>query len=381
MMMELTQAKMMTQEGKNLHIVKEMLQAAVEDFCCAGVMRKNLQQVNETRLAMEAAWARYNEANLDYSVEGPREMDYAIQEEVMLKNKYAKMLEDVLEYIKCGEAPLEVEVANSKVEEQTNFKELIVAKPEQILPETLEEQRTCEYAFPEAVLDNKVKVVMAENNEDLLVHVLKQEPQEVCIGGSGELDPGEVVALKDLKVEENCTENPSMEGVCSSLTKELLAEGKQDLMVHLVKQELPEVLIRSNGGLDPGEVVDFKDMVEVVAILGTEEEKQRMLMEVRSCGGLDPGEAVNKVVMEECSFKDKVEKCGFNDKVKQEMNVEVKQDAQVWKLLCDVFFNLKFEFLVAWLVLMLHTTMRLRFVNICKTAFNLESLLRLSDYG
>ena len=172
-----------------------------------------------------------------------------------------------------------------------------------------------------------------------------------------------------------------MEGVCSSLSKELLAEGKQDLMVHLVKQELPEVLIRSNGGLDPGEVVDFKDMVEVVAILGKEEEKQRMLMEVRSCGGLDPGEAVNKVVMEECSFKDKVEKCGFNDKVKQEMNVEVKQDAQVWKLLCDVFFNLKFEFLVAWLVLMLHTTMRLRFVNICKTAFNLESLLRLSDYG
>ena len=177
----------------------------------------------------------------------------------------------------------------------------------------------------------------------------------------------ELIEAKQNKVEENCTENPSMEGVCSSLTKELLAEGKQDLMVHLVKQELPEVLIRSNGGLDPGEVVDFKDMVEVVAILGTEEEKQRMLMEVRDCGGLDPDEAVNKVVMEECSFKDKVEKCGFNDKV--------------WKLLCDVFFNLKFEFLVAWLVLMLHTMMRLRFVNICKTAFNLESLLRLSDYG
>ena len=189
------------------------------------------------------------------------------------------------------------------------------------------------------------------------------------------------VESKQNEVEENCKENPSMEGVCSSLTKELLAEGKQGLMVHLVKQELPEVLIRSNGGLDPGEVVDFKDMVEVVAILGKEEEKQRMLMEVRDCGGLDPGEAVNKVVMEECSFKDKVEKCGFNDKVNQEMNVEVKQDAQVWKLLCDVFFNLKFEFLVAWLVLMLHTTMRLRFVNICKTAFNLESLLRLSDYG
>ena len=200
----------------------------------------------------------------------------------------------------------------------------------------------------------------------------------------------ELIEAKQNKVEENCTENHSMEGVWRSMTKELLAEDKQDLTVHLVKQELPEVLIRSNGGLDPGEVVDFKDMVEVVAILGKEEEKQRMLMEVRDCGGLDPGEAVNKVVMEECSFKDKVEKCGFkdkvekcgfNDKVKQEMNVEVKQDAQVWKLLCDVFFNLKFEFLVAWLVLMLHTTMRLRFVNICKTAFNLESLLRLSDYG
>ena len=186
----------------------------------------------------------------------------------------------------------------------------------------------------------------------------------------------ELIEAKQNKVEENCTENPSMEGVCSSLTKELLAEGKQDLMVHLVKQELPEVLIRSNGGLDPGEVVDFKDMVEVVAILGKEEEKQRMLMEVRDCGGLDPGEAVNKVVMEECSFKDKVEKCGFKDKVEK-----CGFNDKVWKLLCDVFFNLKFEFLVAWLVLMLHTTMRLRFVNICKTAFNLESLLRLSDYG
>ena len=78
-------------------------------------------------------------------------------------------------------------------------------------------------------------------------------------------------------------------------------------------------------------------------------------------------EPVNKVVVDECSFKVLVEECGFKDKV--------------WTLLCDVFFNLKFEFLVAWLVLMLHTTMRLRFVNICKTAFNLESLLRLSDYG
>ena len=218
---------------------------------------------------------------------------------------------------------------------------------------------------------------------DKEAHTAAQQARHLQRNSIGEAleELEELIEAKQNKVEENCTENPSMEGVCSSLTKELLAEGKQDLMVHLVKQELPEVLIRSNGGLDPGEVVDFKDMVEVVAILGKEEEKQRMLMEVRDCGGLDPGEAVNKVVMEECSFKDKVEKCGFNDKVKQEMNVEVKQDAQVWKLLCDVFFNLKFEFLVAWLVLMLHTTMRLRFVNICKTAFNLESLLRLSDYG
>ena len=147
-------------------------------------------------------------------------------------------------------------------------------------------------------------------------------------------------------------------------------------MVHLVKQELPEVLIRSNGGLDPGEVVDFKDMVEVVAILGKEEEKQRMLMEVRDCGGLDPGEAVNKVVMEECSFKDKVEKCGFNDKVKQEMNVEVKQDAQVWELLCEPLFNAKFELLLAWLRMSL--TLRLRFVNV--NSYN-AAFRSMRDYG
>ena len=188
------------------------------------------------------------------------------------------------------------------------------------------------------------------------------------------------VESKQNEVEENCKEDPSMEGVCSSLTKELLAEGKQGLMVHLVKQELPEVLIRSNGGLDPGEVVDFKDMVEVVAILGKEEEQQRMLKEVRDCGGLDPGEPVNKVV-DKCGYKDQVgeviamELKEMNVEVKQEMDVEVSKDAQVWELLCEHLFNVRFEVLLAWL------HMRLRFVKISKTAFNLESLLRLSDYG
>ena len=112
--------------------------------------------------------------------------------------------------------------------------------------------------------------------------------------------------------------------------------------------------------------MNTSEVLEDIDIMGIEEEKQGMLKDMRDCGGLDPGEPVNKVVVDECSFKVLVEECGFKDKV--------------WTLLCDVFFNLKFEFLVAWLVLMLHTTMRLRFVNICKTAFNLESLLRLSDY-
>ena len=245
------------------------------------------------------------------------------------------------------------------------------------------------------------------------------------------------VESKQNEVEENCKEDPSMEGVCSSLTKELLAEGKQGLMVHLVKQELPEVLIRSNGGLDPGEVVDFKDMVEVVAILGTEEEKQRMLMEVRDCGGLDPGEAVNKVVMEECGFKAKVKKCGFKDKmdeygfkekvgkfvikdrveVKPDMRMEEKYvtkdrmevkhrpqevrhrpqevrpenlvqkgeakfgDPKVRALVCNIFLNLEFELLLAWMMMMLHKTLRVRLVKFCTPDFCDKSRLRLSDYG
>ena len=254
---------------------------------------------------------------------------------------------------------------------------------ELMLAEMMEEQRNYKLVFPAAVQENEEKVVdVAKQEQKLAKEFGTTKPQD--------------------NAEENCQEKPSTEGICISMTKELLAEDKQDLIMHLLilvialvlKQEMPEVLIRRSGGLDPREVIDVRDMVEEVAIMGMEEVKQEvqqdqedvclkqevqqnqkdacLKQEVRDSGGLDPGETVNK---------DKVEKCGFNDKVKQEMNVEVKQDAQVWKLLWDVFFNLKFEFLVAWLVLMLHTTMRLRFVNICKTVFYLESLLRLSDYG
>ena len=272
------------------------------------------------------------------------------------------------------------------------------------LAEMLEEQRNYKYVFPTAVQENEEKVVdVAKQEQKLAKEFGTTNPQD--------------------KAEENCQEKPSAEGICISMTKELLAEDKQDLIVHLLilvtalvlKQELPEVLIRRSGGLDPREVIDVRDMVEEVAIMGMEEVKQEvqqdqedvclkqevqqnqkdacLKQEVRDCGGLDPGEAVKKVLVEERGFKDKVKKCGFKDKVKkyiikdrvevkemnvevkQEMDVEVSKDAQVWELLCEHLFNVRFEVLLAWL------HMRLRFVKICKTAFNLESLLRLSDYG
>jgi len=272
------------------------------------------------------------------------------------------------------------------------------------LAEMMEEQRNYKLVFPAADQENEEKVVdVAKQEQKLAKEFGTTKPQD--------------------NAEENCQEKPSTEGICISMTKELLAEDKQDLIMHLLilvialvlKQELPEVLIRRSGGLDPREVIDVRDMVEEVAIMGMEEVKQEvqqdqeyvclkqevqqnqkdacLKQEVRDCGGLDPGETVNKDKVEKCGFKDKVEKCGFKDKVekcvakdrvelkemnmevKQEVDVEVSKDAQVWELLCEPLFNVKFELLLAWL------HMRLRFVNICKAAFNLESLLRLSDYG
>ena len=284
------------------------INCAIEDANYAVANGKNLRILEKRRTELEAAWLGYQQA-FEYH-------QLIVTDEEACAAKQAKCLQRDSSDVALNEL-----VALIKSKQKTG----------------------------RAVQDNKDKVVdVAKSVQKLAKELCATKPQD--------------------NAEANFSEKPIMESVCSSLTKELVAEDKQDFRVHPPKQELPEVLI----SLDPGEVIDLRDMLEDIDIMGIEEEKQGMLKDMRDCGGLDPGETVNK---------DKVEKCGFNDKVKQEMNVEVKQDAQVWKLLCDVFFNLKFEFLVAWLVLMLHTTMRLRFVNICKTAFNLESLMRLSDYG
>jgi len=248
---------------------------------------------------------------------------------------------------------------------------------ELMLAEMMEEQRNYKLVFPAAVQENEEKVVdVAKQEQKLAKEFGTTKPQ--------------------VNTEENGREKPSMEGICISMTKELLAEDKQDLIVHLLilvtalvlKQELPEVLIGRSGGLDPREVIDVRDLVEEVAIMGIEEEKQEvqqdqedacLKQEVRSSGDLDPGEVLTVNKEEECIFKDKAVLCvtKVRVEVKKEMDVEVKQDAQVWELLCDPLFNAKFELLLAWL----HVILRSRFVNVCKTAFNLKSLLRLSDYG
>ena len=93
-----------------------------------------------------------------------------------------------------------------------------------------------------AVQDNKVKVVdVAKSVQKLAKELCATKPQD--------------------NAEANFSEKPIMESVCSSLTKELVAEDKQDFMVHPPKQELPKVLI----SLDPGEVIDLRDKVEDAA--------------------------------------------------------------------------------------------------------------------
>ena len=347
MMMELTQVKMMSQEGKNLHIMKEMLQAAVEEFCCAVAMRKNLQQLDETKLAWLAAWERYTEANLDYGVKGPRETDYAIQESEMLKSKYAKMFEDVLEYFKSGEAPPEVEVANSKVEEQIIFKEEMMAKPEQTLAETLEKQRLA-------------KELLAEDNQDLLVPVLKQEPQAALEEEEFTVKQAVMTVMVDAKPIQLQEVHVDHEDVC-------------------VKQEVDQEDV----------CLQQEVLVEMNSIKNKEEEQQRMLKEVRDCGGLDPGEAVNKVKVEKCGFKEKVWNFVIKDRVelKPEMRMEEEKyvtkdrmevkhrpqekgeakfgDPKVRALVCNIFLNLEFELLLAWMMVMLHKTLRVRLVKFC----------------
>ena len=292
------------------------INCAIEDANYAVANGKNLRILEKRRTELEAAWLGYQQA-FEYH-------QLIVTDEEACAAKQAKCLQRDSSDVALNEL---VALIESK-------------------------QKT-----GRAVQDNKDKVVdVAKSVQKLAKELCATKPQD--------------------KEEENFSEKPIMEGICSSLTKELVAEDKQDFRVHPPKQELPEVLI----SLDPGEVIDLRDMLEDIDIMGIEEEKQGMLKDMRDCGGLDPGEPVNKVV-EKCGYKDQVgeviamELKEMNVEVKQEMDVEVSKDAQVWELLCEHLFNVRFEVLLAWL------HMRLRFVKISKTAFNLESLLRLSDYG
>ena len=327
------------------------INCAIEDANYAVANGKNLRILEKRRTELEAAWLGYQQA-FEYH-------QLIVTDEEACAAKQAKCLQRDSSDVALNEL---VALIQSK-------------------------QKT-----GRAVQDNKDKVVdVAKSVQKLAKELCATKPQD--------------------NAEANFSEKPIMESVCSSLTKELVAEDKQDFRVHPLKQELPEVLI----SLDPGEVIDLRDMLEDIDIMGIEEEKQGMLKDMRDCGGLDPGEPVNKVKVEKCGPKDKVEKCSFKDQVekfvtedrvevkemkqrphqvgevfamelkemnvevKQEMGVEVSKDAQVWELLCDPLFNIKFELLLAWLHMSL--TLMLRFVNICKSAFWVKSLIRLSDYG
>ena len=125
--------------------------------------------------------------------------------------------------------------------------------------------------------------------------------------------------------------------------------------------------------------------------------------------------------MEKYGFKEKVKKCGFEDKVKKcvaKDRVEVKQemrmqsqeekcvtkdrmevrhraqevraenlvqkgearfgDPKVRALVCNIFLNLEFELLLAWMMVMLHKIPRLRFVNV--NSYN-AAFRSKRDYG
>ena len=283
-----------------------------------------------------------------------------------------------------GKIKTELEVAWVNYEQAYECHQLIVTDEEACAAKQAKclQRDSSDVALDElvALIEAKQKTGRAvQDNKDKVVDVAKpvqRMAKEFCV--TQPQDKAEEITVKQALVK-----------VVVDVKQLQLQDLQMDQDVVCLKQQE----VRSSGGLDPGEdQAAAKVLVEVNSILGKEEEQRRMLKEVSDCGGLDPGEAVIKDEVEECGFKEKVEECGFKDKVekgvakdrveekevvkqrqhevKQEMNVEVKQDmdvevskdAQVWELLCEPLFNVKF-------------------VNICKTAFWVESLIRLSDYG
>ena len=83
--------------------------------------------------------------------------------------------------------------------------------------------------------------------------------------------------------------------------------------------------------------------------------------------------------------KDRVEVKNRPQEVRSENLVQKGEakfgDPKVRALVCNIFLNLEFELLLAWMMVMLHKTLRVRLVKFCTPDFCGKSRLRLSDYG
>ena len=388
----------MSQEGNNLHLVKEILLAAVEDSRCAVVTRKSLQQMDETRLVLMIAWNRYFEANVEYSLEGPQELHHAVLECEMLRGSCIKVLEEVAEYLESGEAPPEVvakeEVKSMdakvkeqmvfKAEEEFDLKVKEIIQPVQINANTPPDKlkvganipKLPEVEMREDLSKNQVAMELTCKQFGAKDQEVKSMKKEERIGSSGGLDPGEVVTVN----------------------KELVEDGAQELVKVIGLKEMRDLV----------EEVDSLDMKEESAIKATSWtgviNLGLQVKQVQNSGGLDPGERVttDEVQVEVSAIKGWKEVIGFKDLVEGKQMEVLKQELQevvnlvkkcearlcdpmvrVLTLLGDLIFDAEFELLVAWQLQMLHIT-RLRFVN--NDASRSKSQTRFvtsdtSDYG
>ena len=193
-------------------------------------------------MELEAAWVSYEQA-YDYH------QLMVTDEKACAAAKEAKCLQRDSSDVALDElvALIELKQKTGGAVQDSKDKVVDVAKSVQKLdkklcatkPQAKEEENFSEKPIMEGICSSLTKELVAEDKQDFMVHPPKQELPKVLIS----LDPGEVIDLRD-KVEDAAKQ-------VQKLAKELLAEDKQDFMVHLLKQELPKVLIRSNGGLDP----------------------------------------------------------------------------------------------------------------------------------
>ena len=80
-------------------------------------------QLRESRQRILRSYA--NMSNVDYNMEGPRELHHAMLECEMLRDSCIQVLEEVAKYLKTDKAPPEVEKSGKEEEVDSKVKELV----------------------------------------------------------------------------------------------------------------------------------------------------------------------------------------------------------------------------------------------------------------